>query len=110
MTPSAMRGTMLMKSMLPARTDETSTPRQRRRHRIGGEGTARQDRAERRSDQKSLQARVRPQRPRDFVVRQNFRNEAAEQAAGQHARYDFAEQPEIMGEDLEHAIDAVAPP
>ena len=43
-------------------------------------------------------------------MRQNFRDEAAEQAAGQHAGYDFPEQPEIMGEDLEHAIDAVAPP
>ena len=51
-----------------------------------------------------------PSAPRDFLVRQNFRDEGAEQAAGQHARQDFAEQPEIMREDLEHAIDAVAPP
>jgi hypothetical protein len=83
---------------------------QRRRHRIGGEGTAGQDRAERRADQQSLQPGLRPQRSGDLVVRQNFRDEAAEQAAGQHARHDFSEQPEIMGEDLEHAVDAVAPP
>ena len=34
-------------------------------------------------------------------MRQDFRDEGAEQTAGQHARQDFAEQPEIMGENLE---------
>jgi hypothetical protein len=78
-------------------------------HRIGGERAARQDRAERRSDQQALEAGFRAKRPGHFFVRQNFRDESAEQAAGEHARQDAAKQGQIMREDIKHAIDAVAP-
>jgi hypothetical protein len=36
-------------------------------------------------------------------MRQDFRDERPEQAAGEHARQDAAEQREIMGQDFEHA-------
>ncbi len=42
-------------------------------------------------------------------MRQDLRNEGAEQAARQHAWQDAAEQLEIAGENFEHAVDAVAP-
>ena len=77
-------------------------------HRINGERPARQDSAERRADQQSLQAGFRAKRSRHFFVRQNFRDERAEQAAREHARHDAAEQREVMGQYLEHPIEAVA--
>ena len=43
-------------------------------------------------------------------MRQDFRNEGPEQAAGEHARQDAAEQLEIAGEDFGDAVNAVAAP
>jgi len=42
-------------------------------------------------------------------MRQNLSDECAEQAAREHARHDAAEQPEIVGENFQHAVDAAAP-
>ena len=80
------------------------TVEQRACHRIGGEGTAGQDRAERGADQQALQSGGRPERSRYFLVRQNFRDERAEQATGQHARQDFAEQRKVMLENFPYAL------
>jgi hypothetical protein len=43
-------------------------------------------------------------------VRQDLGDERAEQAARQHAWQDAAEQREVVGQDFQHAVDAVAPP
>jgi len=83
---------------------------QRRGDRIDGERPTWQDRAEGGTDQKTLQAGGRSERARDLLVRQDFGDERAEQAAGEDPRQDAAEQAEIMGQDLQHAVDAVAAP
>jgi len=45
-----------------------------------------------------------------LTVGADFGDEGAEQAAGQHAWQDAAEQHEIAGENFQHAMDAVAAP
>src|SRR5437667_108987 len=112
---------MLMKSIVPSRAADTSTTRPRRQTRKASAATephsvrsmisaALMTAAPRFSDQQSLQAGIRPERARYFLVRQNLGDEGAEQAAGQHARQDAAEQRQIVGENFKHAIDAVTPP
>jgi hypothetical protein len=63
------------------RTEIGTDGEQRRRHRISRERSARQDRAEGGADQKALEAGLRPERPRDFFMRQDFGNESAKQAS-----------------------------
>jgi hypothetical protein len=43
-------------------------------------------------------------------MRQDFRDERPQRAAGEHARRDAAEQAEIVGQDFEHVAKTVAPP
>ncbi len=78
-------------------------------HRIDGDRTARQQKAEERRDQQAGEAGFVADPARHQFARQQQRDEGADQAAGQDLGQHLAEQREVAAEDGEEMLAAVAP-